>query len=87
MSVTVTVGSMELSATSAEADPATWTVNVPANAAYITGTSVAVSVSASKTGFAAPNDVTRTLSVDLAAPSVSYIAPASLKVDVAIAAP
>ena len=86
VSVTVTVGSMTLTATSAEADPATWSVTVPANAAYITGTSVAVSVSASKTGFTAPSDVTRTLSVDLAAPSVSYTAPASLKVGVAITA-
>ena len=86
VSVTVTVGSMELSATSAETDPATWSVTVLANAAYITGTSVNVSVSASKTGFAAPSPVTRTLAVDLAAPSVSYTAPASLKVGVAITA-
>ena len=61
-------------------------MSVPANAAYITGTSVAVSVSASKTGFTSPDAVTRTLTVDLAAPSVSYTAPASLKVDVAITA-
>ena len=86
VSVTVTVGSMTLTATSAEADPATWSVTVPANAAYITGTSVNVSVSASKTGFTAPSPVTRTLAVDLAAPSVSYTAPASLKVGVAITA-
>ena len=86
VAVTVTVGSMELSATSAEADPATWSVTVPANATYITGTSVAVAVSASKTGFTSPDAVTRTLTVDLAAPSVSYTAPMSLKVDVAITA-
>ena len=86
VSVTVTVGSMTLTATSAEADPATWSVSVPTNAAYITGTSVAVSASASKTGFTAPSPVTRTLAVDLAAPSVSYTAPASLKVGVAITA-
>ena len=86
VSVTVTVGSMTLTATSAETDPATWSVSVPANAAYITGTSVNVSVSASKTGFTAPSPVTRTLAVDLAAPSVSYTAPASLKVGVAITA-
>ena len=86
VSVTVTVGSMTLTATSAEADPATWTVTVPANAAYITGTSVNVSVSASKSGFTLPSPVTRTLAVDLAAPSVSYTAPASLKVGVAITA-
>ena len=63
-------------------------MTVPANAAYITGTSVsvAVSASASKTGFTAPSPVTRTLAVDLAAPSVSYTAPASLKVGVTISA-
>ena len=33
--VTVTVGSTVLSATSTDADPATWSVTVPANAAYI----------------------------------------------------
>ena len=86
VSVTVTVGSMTLTATSAETDPATWSVSVPTNAAYITGTSVAVSASASKTGFTAPSPVTRTLAVDLAAPSVSYTAPASLKVGLAITA-
>ena len=84
VSVTVTVGSMELTATSNS--NGAWSVNVPANATYITGTNVAVSVSASKTGFTVPSDVTRTLSVDLAAPSVSYTAPASLKVGVAISA-
>ena len=48
VSVTVTVGTMELTATSASADPATWSVSVPAAASYITGTSVAVAVNASK---------------------------------------
>ena len=83
VSVTVTVGSMELSDTSD--NNGAWSVTVPADATYITGTSVAVSVSASKTGFTVPSDVTRTLAVDLAAPSVSYTAPASLKVGVATA--
>ena len=53
--VTVTVGSTELTATSADADPATWSVSVPADASYITGTSVDVTVSATKTGFTAPS--------------------------------
>ena len=86
VSVTVTVGTTDLTAMSAAGDPATWSVSVPANAAYLTGTSVAVSVSASKTGFTSPSAVTRTLAVDLAAPSVSYTAPASLQVGVAVSA-
>ena len=86
VSVAVRVGAAELMATSAAADPATWSVSVPANAAYITGTSVAVSVTASKTGFASPSALTGTLGVDLAAPSVSYAAPASLQVGVALGA-
>ena len=83
--VSVTVGSQSpLTATSAA--NGAWSVDVPANATYITGTSVNVSVSASKTGFTSPSAVTRTLAVDLTAPSVSYTAPSSLKVGVAISA-
>ena len=86
--VTVTVGTTELSATSADvAGTAAWSVQVPANAAYIAGTSVAVSVSASKTGYTAPSDVTRDLAVDLVAPTApAYTAPGSLQVGEAIAA-
>ena len=52
---------------------------------YITGTSVSVSVSASKIGFTAPSDVGRTLAVDLVAPTApGYTAPDSLKVGVAM---
>ena len=87
VSVTVTVGGTELTATSADADPATWTVNVPVDATYITGTSVDVTVSASKAGYTSPSDVTGTLTVDLTAPTApTYAAPASLQVDVAITA-
>ena len=87
VSVTVTVGATELTATSAEADPATWSVSVPADASYITGASVDVTVSATKAGFTAPDNVTRTLTVDLTAPTApTYTAPASLQVGVAIAA-
>ena len=84
VSVTVTVGTTELTATSDSAGA--WSVAVPANAAYLTGTSVAVAVSASKTGYTAPGDVTRTLAVDLAAPSATYTAPSSLQVGVAVGA-
>ena len=85
VTVTVTVGTTELTATSASADPATWSVSVPAAAAYITGTSVAVTVSAAKAGFAPPSAVERTLSIDLVAPTApTYTAPGSLKVGEAI---
>ena len=87
VSVTVTVGTTELTATSADADPATWSVSVPADASYITGASVDVTVNATKTGFTAPGDVQRTLTLDLTAPTApTYRAPDSLKVGVAIAA-
>ena len=84
VSVTVTVGSTPLTATSAAAGA--WSVGVPANATYITGASVTVTVSASKTGYTPPSDVTRTLAVDLTAPSATYTAPSSLQVGVAIGA-
>ena len=84
-SVTVSVGSTQLTATSATADPATWSVSVPAAATYITGTSVEVEVNATKTGFAAPSAVERTLTVDLTAPTApTYTAPSSLKVGTTI---
>ena len=87
VSVTVTLDTTELPATSAEADPATWSVSVPADATYITGTGVALSVSASKLGFTTPSAVTRTLTVDLVAPTApTYTAPTSLKVGEAITA-
>ena len=84
-SVTVSVGGTELTATSADADPATWSVGVPAGASYITGTSVAVQVNASKAGFTSPSAVGRTLRIDLTAPTApTYTAPGSLKVGEAI---
>ena len=85
--VTVTLGSTELTATSADADPAIWSVNVAPDATYITGTSVAVSVTASKIGFTSPSALERSLTVDLAAPTApGYTAPTSLQVGVAITA-
>ena len=71
--VTVTVGGTALPATtSSGANPATWSVTVPANAAYINGTSVPVSVRATKAGFDFPSLVTRDIAVDLIAPSLTY---------------
>ena len=87
VTVSVTIGSTDLTATTADVSgTATWSVAVPPNASYIAGTSVGVTVSASKTGFTSPSDVTRTLAIDLAAPAVSYTAPPSLKVGEAITA-
>ena len=84
VTVTVTVGGSALPATSAAGGA--WSVGVPANAAYITESSVTVTVSASKTGFTPPSAVTRTFAVDLTAPTASYTAPLTLKVGMAIGA-
>ena len=70
VAVTVTVGTTDLTVTSASSTPATWSVTVPANAAYITESSVTVAVSATKAGFTTPSGVTRALAVDLTAPSI-----------------
>ena len=87
VSVTVTVGTTELTAISADTDPATWSVSVASGGSYITGTSVDVTVSATKTGYTAPAAITRSLAVDLAAPTApGYSAPVSLKVGEAIGA-
>ena len=68
VTVRVTMGSQSpLTATSAAGGA--WSVGVPANAAYITESSVTVTVSASKTGFTPPSAVTRTFAVDLTAPT------------------
>ena len=90
--VAVTIGSENpLKASSAKAqnagadDLATWSVSVSQNAAYLSAGTVVVAVSAAKAGYTAANPVNRNLSVDLAAPSVSYnTLPASLQVGVAI---
>ena len=86
VSVSVVIGSTTLTTTSADdAGTATWTISIPADATYITGASVDVTVSAAKTGFTAPSDVQRTLTVDLAAPTApTYAAPSSLQVGEAI---
>ena len=74
VAVSVTIGTATLSATSSTADPATWSVRVPANAAYVSGTSVTLEVSASKAGFAVATPVSRDLTIDLEAPTASYTA-------------
>ena len=89
--VSVTLGTQPaLTATSAiaaGATAATWSVTVAAAAAYITGTSVALTVTAAKTGYTSPAAVSRTLAVDLTAPAApGYTAPASLTVGTAITA-
>ena len=87
VTVSVAIGLTTLTATSADDNgTAAWSVAVPPGAAYIAGTSVDVTVSASKIGFTDASDVARTLGIDLAAPAVSYTAPPSLKVGDAITA-
>ena len=84
VAVSVQVGTATFSTTSANGTAA-WSVDVSADASYITGTSVDVRVTAAKTGFTAPSAVERTLTVDLVAPTApTYTAPGSLTVGAAI---
>ena len=86
VTVSVTIGSQSPLTTTSAAGGA-WSVSVPPNATYITEPSAMVTMSATKTGFTAPSDVTRTLTVDLTAPTPpTYTAPGTLKVGVAITA-
>ncbi len=89
VAVTVMIGTETLTATSAIVSPATdatWSVAVPADAAYVSGAGVTVTVTAAKNGHDAATAVNRSLVVDLSAPAVSYTAPASLTVGAAISA-
>ena len=89
VSVTVRVGTEELTAESSDdgAGTARWTVSVPADASYLSGTGVEVRVSASKAGFTAPAEVVRTLSLSLVGPvAPTYTEPSSLRVGEAITA-
>ena len=64
-----------------------WVATVPGSAAYIVANAVlTVSVTATKTNYTDAPSVSRTLTVDLTAPTVSYTAPSNLEVDVAITA-
>ena len=90
VTVTVTIGGTALtsvtSAIAVAATEATWSVTVPANADYITETSVALSVTATKPNYTDAPSVSRTLTVDLTAPTVSYMEPSNLEVGKAIMA-
>ena len=88
VAVTVKLGTETFTAvTSSSLDPAIWSVDVPPDATYITGTGVALSVAAAKTGYTSPTPVAATVTVDLTAPTApSYTAPGSLKVGVALTA-
>ena len=77
-SVTVAIGSFRLTATSGPGGA--WSVSVPASAPYIVEPSATVLVSATKLGFPQARSVARTLTVDTTAPTVSYAAPASMRV-------
>ena len=81
VTVEVTIGTGMLSTTSVAGD---WSVDVGEDEGSITGTSVSLSVTATKTGFTDAMPVSRTLTVDLTAPTVSYTAPLSLTVGDAI---
>ena len=65
-SVTVTIGSGTLTATSAPSGA--WTVTVPADASYVMGASVDITVNATLTGYNAAVELTSTLAVDLVRP-------------------
>ena len=82
VTVTATIGTETLSTTSDAAGD--WSVTVPSNAGYIMGSSVLLTVTATKTGLTDAMPVSRTLTVDLTAPTVSYTAPLSLTVGDAI---
>ena len=82
-SVDVSIGSGSLSATSDSSGE--WSVRVRAGASYLMGTAVTLSATATKAEHFNATPVNRVLPVDLAAPTVSYTAPASLQVGVAIA--
>ena len=86
--VTITVGTeMPLTATSAGADTATWSVSILESATYITEPGVTVTVNASLSGYTDAVEVTRELMIDLTAPSSrTYTAPTALQVGEAIAA-
>jgi len=71
VAVTVRIGGATLSATSG-AD-GSWSVEVPANAAYVTEPGVTMTVSAAKDGLTPPADVVRTVVVNLPAPVTTRV--------------
>ena len=84
VTVTVNVNGTPVGTATSEAT-GDWSVGVGKDEGSITGTSVLLSVTATKTSFTSVT-VTRTLKVDLTAPTVSYTAPLSLTVGDAIIA-
>ena len=94
VSVTVTLGAHTFAAaTSAKATPdastATWSVPVPAGAGYVTGAALALTVAAAKTGpgYTSPPNATRSLTVDLTAPTKpSYTVAGGYTLTVGVAA-
>ena len=66
--VTVVVGTETI--TTSSVSLGVWTVSVPADAPYITGTSVSVTVNATQSGYNDAAEVTRTLRVDLVKPAL-----------------
>ena len=83
VTVTVNIGGTPVGTATSEAG-GDWSVDVGEDEGSITGTSVSLSVTATKTGFTDAMPVSRTLTVDLTAPTVSYTAPVSLTVGDAI---
>ena len=83
VSVTVWWGTKELAATTSLLGGG-WGLRVPAHAAYIVEGEITLAVHATKAGFGSPIR-TRTVTVDLTAPSVSYAPPATLTAKVPIA--
>ena len=81
--VTVTVGTARLASVISDSGGA-WLVPIPADASYLVEPSVNIRVTAAKAGFTDPTPATRTVDVDITSPSVSYTAPSSLTVGVAI---
>ena len=80
-SVSVTVGGTTLPAVTADAS-GRWSVNVPANSAYIAESAVSVVAVATKDGETA--SASASFAVDLTAPAVTYPMPASLTVGVSV---
>ena len=84
VTVSVTLGT-EPALTATSAADGAWSVPVPATAAYLSGTGVALAVTAAKTGYTSPAPLSVTLALDLTAPTApGYSAPASLTVGTAI---
>ncbi len=83
VSVTVTIGTVQLASVISDSGGA-WLVPIPPNSPYLVEPGVDIQVTATKAGSTDPTPVTRTVAVDITAPSVSYTAPSSLIVGVVI---